>query len=166
MQRKEKFKIFAWLENLQTGLVVFALAAMTIVVGMQVFFRFVVKGSLPWSEELARYLMVWAVFIGASLGAREGVHVGVEAFIDLLPKSFKIKAVILSGLISVVFCIIVAYLSFKAITIIMNTGQKSPAIEIPMFWAYLAIPFGVIPMGVSFILSTIDKVNALNEAAK
>jgi len=41
--------------------------------------RFVLRDSLSWSEELARYLMVWATFIGASIGVKRGSHVGVEA---------------------------------------------------------------------------------------
>ena len=166
MNKPRLLNFFSFLDRLQAGIVVTALIGMVIVVGLQVFFRFVIKGSLPWSEELARYLMVWAVFIGASLGAREGAHIGVEAFVNALPEPMRKMAAFLSGLISIVFCIIVAVLSIKAVGVIIASGQKSPAMEIPMYWAYLAIPVGVIPMALSFLQATWDKINSIGEAGQ
>ncbi len=61
------------------------LAVMVVVVFLQVIFRFVIRSSLPWSEELARYLMVWIVFLGASIGVKRKSHIGVEAVVALLP---------------------------------------------------------------------------------
>jgi TRAP-type transport system small permease protein len=43
---------------------------MSAVIFYQVFSRFILKDSLRWSEELARYLMVWSVFIGSALAIR------------------------------------------------------------------------------------------------
>ena len=44
------------------------------VVAAQVFFRYVLNHSLFWSEELARYILVWLTFLGASVAYRRGVH--------------------------------------------------------------------------------------------
>lgn len=158
-------KLLSFLDKLQTGIVVVALGGMIVVVGLQVFFRFVVKGSLPWSEELARYFMVWAVFIGASLGAKEGAHIGVEAFVRLLPKPLYKVACILAGIISIVFCIVVTFLSVKVVNNIYLSGQLSPAMEIPMYWAYLAMPVGMILMAISFLQAVVEKFRAGEESA-
>jgi len=150
-------KFFAWLDKLEKAAVTTLLSAMTIVVFLQVFFRFVIKGSLPWSEELSRYLMVWAVFIGASMGAKVGAHIGVGAFVSLFPKEIRRAAIIFSGLLSVLFCLIILVLSVKVVISIKLAGQISPAMEIPMYWAYLAVPVGMLLMGIRFIQATVCK---------
>lgn len=154
---KEQPKIFLWLDKFEKTMVTVLLSTMTVVVFLQVFFRFVIKGSLPWSEELARYLMVWAVFIGASMGAKVGAHIGVEAFVSFFPKKLRMAAIVLSGFLSVLFCLIILILSSKVVLSIKAAGQLSPAMEIPMYWAYLSVPVGMILMGMRFIQATVSK---------
>jgi len=163
---QNEVKLLTFLDKVQAATVVAALSAMIVVVGLQVFFRFVVKGSLPWSEELARYLMVWTVFIGASLGAKEGAHIGVEAFVRLLPKTVYRFACLLAGIISIIFCIVIAVLSFKVVQGIFNAGQLSPAMEIPMYWAYAAVPVGTVLMAISFLQATLAKLFAPEEESQ
>jgi len=150
-----------YLGKIESSLVTVILSVMTVTVFMQVFFRYVVKASLPFSEELARYLMVWAVFIGASMGARQGAHIGVEAIANLFPKSLKKFSIILSGSLSVLFCIVITWLGFQVVSFIMQTGQKSPSMEIPMFYAYLAVPVGCMLMGIRFIEATVYRYRDL-----
>ena len=63
-----------FLNNIEEFIVVPLVAVMTAVIILQVFFRYVLKGSLPWSEELSRYLMIWVTFVGASIGVKRGAH--------------------------------------------------------------------------------------------
>ncbi len=44
--------------------------AMTVTVLIQVFFRFVLQSPLRWTEELARYLMIWLVLLASSIAMR------------------------------------------------------------------------------------------------
>ena len=74
------------LNNLEGYFCVGSLAVMSVVIFWQVVCRYVLKSSLPWSEELSRYLLVWTSFIGGAYGVRLGAHIGVEAFTLLLPK--------------------------------------------------------------------------------
>lgn len=159
-------KLLTYLDKIQTAIVVVALSLMIVVVGLQVFFRFVIKGSLPWSEELSRYLMIWTVYIGASLGAKEGAHIGVEAFISFLPKKLYKFACLVAGIISIIFCIVIAMLSFKVVQGIYNAGQLSPAMEIPMWWAYGAIPVGSVLMAISFLHASLRKYFAHEEESQ
>ena len=142
--------ILRGLSVLESALVTVSLLLMIIVVFLQVFFRYVVHYSLPWSEELARYLMTWVVFIGASMGAREGVHIGVAAFVNLMPKWFQKFDVIFSGVCSMLFGLATAYVGFLAVRHIASMGQVSPAMEIPMWIAYLPIPVGSFLMAIRF----------------
>ena len=50
--------------NFEAYLCAIAIAVMSVVVFVQVVFRFIVKSSLPWSEELSRYLQVYIICLG------------------------------------------------------------------------------------------------------
>ena len=111
------------------------LAVMVVVVFLQVVFRFVIRSSLPWSEEMARYLMVWIVFLGASIGIKRKSHIGVDALVSLLPETIRRwTAVLVNGL----FCVFFAFMIHYGRMILRVVGfQLSPAMEISM-----AIPYG------------------------
>ena len=64
-------------------------AAMTVIIIIQVFLRYLFLYSLSWSEEVARYLMIWASFLGASLAVKYGFHIGVEFVVDPIPEKRK-----------------------------------------------------------------------------
>jgi TRAP-type C4-dicarboxylate transport system permease small subunit len=63
-----------WVEFLLVGLG----GAMTLIVALQVFFRYGLNHSLFWSEELARMILVWLTFLGASVAFRRKVHPGID----------------------------------------------------------------------------------------
>lgn len=172
------------LEKAETALVTVALIGMTIAVFLQVFFRFAggldfyleTKGVgegfvrsitgwlymtsldiLTWTEELARYFMVWTVFVGAALGARLGVHVGLEAVVNLFPAKVTRAVCLVVGFISLVFCLLLCYYSVSMVGQIAGRGQLSPAMEIPMTWVYAAAPVGSLLMAVHFMQAAVEK---------
>ncbi|MDR2442539.1 MAG: TRAP transporter small permease [Deltaproteobacteria bacterium] len=112
---------------------------------------------LSWSEELARYLMVWTVFIGGAIGAKTGAHVGLEAFINLFPPKLTKFALLLSGIISMTFCLFLTAYGSYLVRRIIKTNQASPALEIPMGLVYAAVPIGAILMSCHFLFAGIDK---------
>ena len=61
-----------------------AMGVMAAVVVLQVLTRYVLKIPLFWTEELARYLMIWAGFLGAAIGISQGVHTSIQWFVDLI----------------------------------------------------------------------------------
>jgi TRAP-type C4-dicarboxylate transport system permease small subunit len=90
--------------------------------------------------------MLWTVFVGAGVIAREGTHVSMEACFNLLPE----KARRIGFLAINIFCIvtIVAVLSFGMgiVRMVIETGQTSEAAFIPMWIIYGAFPVGSILM--------------------
>jgi TRAP-type C4-dicarboxylate transport system permease small subunit len=156
-------RLSQWLDKFEKGAVTVLLGTMTIVVFLQVFFRFVVKGSLPWSEELSRYVMVWAVFFGASMGAKTGAHIGVEAFVNFFPQKIKRSMIIISAGFTQIFCVLVFVLSLQVVIRIYQMGQVSPAMEIPMYIPYLAVPVGAVLMSIRFLQASVGKWNSESE---
>lgn len=147
-----------FLNNIEEYLVVPLVGVMTVVTILQVIFRYIVKGSLPWSEELARYLMVWVTFVGASIGVKRGAHVGIEALVLALPKRAQIIVKYLGIVISIIFCIVVFGASLGILQRQIAGHQVSPAMRIPMWWAYAAIPVGTFLMTVRFIQTLVKTV--------
>ena len=92
------------LNNLEGYFCVGSLAVMSVVIFWQVVCRYVLKSSLPWSEELSRYLLVWTSFIGGAYGVRLGAHIGVEAFTLLLPKKAQKALAILVMIACTILC--------------------------------------------------------------
>ena len=121
--------------------VIFALAAvMFAMVFLQVIFRYGINVPFSFSEELARYLMVWIVCIGAAGAYGQGMHIGVNLFTGLLPAVgqkwvARLVHMTVGGLMGVII-FEGGRLSY------LLAGQLSPAMEIKMTWPYLALPVG------------------------
>ena len=69
--------VFKWLA-------IILLAIMLIIVDIAVFMRYVMNDALAWSEEIAKFVMVWLTFFVAPVGLRMGAHVGIEVILGQL----------------------------------------------------------------------------------
>ncbi len=63
------------------------LAALLLIVLMQVVSRYIFNNSLSWTEEASRYLMIWGVLLGVSLAYRNGYLISIETFVNRFPAS-------------------------------------------------------------------------------
>ncbi len=71
---------------------------MALVVAIQVVARYGFNHSLFWSEELARFLLIWLSFLGATVAYCQGVHPGVDSMVRRLPKQWQTATALLSCL--------------------------------------------------------------------
>lgn len=98
------------------------------VVAAQVLFR-TMKISIPWAEELARFLMIWLTFAGCSLAIRRKSHLSVDFFVNLAPKGIQtLIGIVTHGIIIVFFALLVVYgisLSMRSINTLSSTLQWS-----------------------------------------
>jgi TRAP-type C4-dicarboxylate transport system permease small subunit len=121
--------------------IVFVLAAvMFLVVFAQVVFRYVLERPLVWSEELARYLMIWTACLAAAEAYARGSHVGVTVFTSLLPTSVQRWIGRLVHLVTALLMVVIFYHGYRLSYLLRD--QLSTAMEIPMTWPYLAVPVG------------------------
>jgi TRAP-type transport system small permease protein len=121
--------------------VIFALGGvMFLVVLAQVVFRYVLSHPLPWSEELARYLMVWVACLAASEAYAKGNHVGVTLIVNAVRPSLR-KIMIL--VIHLAVCVLMGVVVYQGFVLSLMVGdQQSPAMQLPMTWPYMAVPVG------------------------
>lgn len=61
------------------------MVAMTLIVGWQVFARYILNDSPSWSEPLSLHLMSWFIMLGAAVGVRESVHLGLDILRYMMP---------------------------------------------------------------------------------
>ncbi len=85
MIKKASFLINQWIEYLLFGMGF----TMALIVAVQVFCRYVLNQSLFWSEELARFLLVWLTFLGASCAYYRKVNPGVDFLYAKMPWRLK-----------------------------------------------------------------------------
>ena len=77
-------KILHWLdENLEEFILVIFLIAMTLIMGIQIFCRYVLGMSLSWSEELTRYLFIWCGFLSVSYCSKKCLSIKIEQFVAI-----------------------------------------------------------------------------------
>lgn len=114
--------------------------AMTGTILIQIFFRFVIYRPVPWSEELARYLMVWMGMLGSVIALRQGRHIGVTFLVERLYGRQRAAVVRLVQLTLLGFLAIIGWEGWGLA--LFNAQQLSAAMEIPMSIPYLAIPAG------------------------
>ena len=115
-------------------------ALMTIIIILQVFMRYLFLCSLSWSEEVARYLMIWVSFLGASLALKMGFHIGVEFVVTRIPKNVKVWVNLAAKLAILFFLIFFTIGGFRVSWSVRD--QDSPALLFSMFYAYVSAPVG------------------------
>jgi TRAP-type C4-dicarboxylate transport system permease small subunit len=159
-------KLMELLDAVIHKLIIFIAGLMTLTVILQVLFRYILKNPLIWTEELARYLMLWMVFTGASCIIKKWDNIYVDFFINKLTKKPKeivilIQKFLILGLI--------VYSFYLCITIFpkVSVTQITPALGISMLWPQAGIIVGFFLMGlqiVGVILDDIFKKNIFNSS--
>lgn len=125
---------------LNAAVVIAILSAMAIVVGANVGLRYFTSQSLPWADEVARYLMIWMTFVGAGLVLRIGGHVAITNFQEVLPGLAQrlLRAAIVLGLLG--FFAFMVWVGWQYAQ--RMQFQRTPALRLPFFYIYLAMPVG------------------------
>lgn len=118
-----------------TGLVVIVLA-----VAAQVFMRYVLSAPLSWSDELARYALVWTTFSGMSLATRYGDHMRVDAVTSYLPERAQVVLGRIGRGLEAACYLTLLYAGLRMLPVLHK--QSSLALDIPMSLVYAAIPIG------------------------
>ena len=107
----------------------------------QVFTRFVLADPSSFTDELARYLLIWIGLLGASYAAGRQMHLAI----DLLPSKLTGRPRLYLGVFTEVciflfalFVLVIGGIRLVALTLIL--GQTSAAIQVPLGYVYLALP--------------------------
>lgn len=133
-------------------IVIIMLSVMSVVVFAQVLFR-IVHLSIPWSEELSKYLLIWSTFLGAAICIRKGSLVGLEFLKNSMSEE---KQKILQTILNLIVCAMLLFLINVGFWAVRRVWfQITPVLKLSMGLMYAAIPVGSVFMLINQILVTI-----------
>ncbi|SBW12970.1 putative N-acetylneuraminate transporter [uncultured Alphaproteobacteria bacterium] len=153
--------VFRSIRKILYGVSVVAMLVMLAIIFVQVITRYIFGFTFEWSEELARFLFVWAVFLGSALIMGEDGHLAVE----LLPRLLKGRK---PGLVLDVFINACGYV-FILLLIVQGwlmtetmTFQEAPGLGIPMSWVYVVMPVSGVLMLLYHLKDTMKIVRKIS----
>ncbi|MBQ4913664.1 TRAP transporter small permease [Maribacter sp. MMG018] len=117
------------------------MSVMVINVLWQVFTRYVTGNPSSFTDELARYLMIWVGVLGAAYVSGKNLHVTI----DILPTRYNIKTQNRFKTIVTILIILFVFFAFvvggsRLVYISYVLGQQSPALQLPLAVVYIIIP--------------------------
>jgi TRAP-type C4-dicarboxylate transport system permease small subunit len=152
-------RILAALAQLEEWLLVAAFSAMGIALLAQVFFRYILNAPLIWSEELARYLLVWVTFLGINYGVRHHAHIEMEYFFSKFPRSLQRVLPIVTQVFTVGCLLLFVPGAIRFVS--AQRGIESSAMQINMGLVYVVIPIGLVITAASLTTDTVRRVIVL-----
>ena len=122
----------------------------------QVFERYVLHYTPPWSEELAVYSMVWFGMIGIAIGVRTKAHMSLHFFADRMPLKVQRFIEYLKHVLILIYVSVLAYEGMGMVELTMP--QTSPAMGIRVGLVYLALPTCAVLIGIFTLENIIREI--------
>ncbi len=122
------------------------MVAMVVLVTYQVFGRYVLHYTPPWSEEMAVYLMIWFGMIGIAAGMRRDAHMSLHYFADKMPQLVQQALVFIKYALILIYTSVLTIEGMKMVKLTMS--QQSPAMGLTISYVYLALPVSMVLMAI------------------
>ncbi|MBA4698394.1 MAG: TRAP transporter small permease [Ruminococcus sp.] len=156
-------KFFKGLKKVEETLLVTLTIVMCVVIFAATVARFTNLFVITWAEELARYCMIWVIFLGIGVAAMDGEHFCVEA-LELFCSRKVMKVIsVINAILVFAFSIFTSYYGITILQKQIASGQITPSLRWPMWFMYLSIPLGLIIMAVCYAYNTYLKVTDKEE---
>ena len=133
-----------FIERFEQGAIAFLLAAMTVVTFSQVVARYVFNTGAVWALELTVFLFAWLVLFGMSYGIKSGFHIGVDAFVRLLPERSHRTMALIVGLLGMAYAGILLVGAWEYWWKIYKIGIGAQDLPVPRWVPYLILPAGLL----------------------
>jgi TRAP-type transport system small permease protein len=131
-------KLTDWYAGLLSQLLAVSIAILIVPVSLQIFSRYTdLIPSYIWTEEMARFLFVWAIMLGAMIGVREGTHFEVDVWPRLAPRAeAALRLVSRLGMLVIALVFIWGGIEFTRFAF----GRLSELAELPLWLIHVAWP--------------------------
>lgn len=154
-------KITKIYDSLEAFVLVLALAFSTLLIFVQVIFRYVLNDSITWSEELARYIFIWMIWLGTSVSMKQKEHIRMDMLMNAVHGKGKLVLDLVSGIIMLAFCIFLVKYGWDLVASMMSRGNKSVALRLPMWVVYSSLPFSQLIVALRLIGSIVSDAGKL-----
>jgi len=136
---------FSWFDRFETAIVKISsalLLAITVLVNVQVIFRYFIRAPLTWSIELNLILFTYLVFFSAAVALRRGSFATVTVLVGLLPPRSRQLIAILGNLLIAIFVTVGCIYTQELVLHAKMTSAETPALGIPMQFVYGGMQIG------------------------
>ncbi len=147
-------KKFRKIQDVISGIIGIALIGIMCIVLIQTFTRYVIFYSLPWSEELSRYLFVIMIMLGINIAVSKDMMIKIDMIDNVLSERGKRNFEIGRNIIAL---LVVTIFFYSSINLVGNGFiQRSSAMQIPMSTVYIFLSIGFLFTMVSIIFKIIE----------
>ncbi|MGC1516266.1 MAG: TRAP transporter small permease [Maribacter sp.] len=129
------------IDKLLANFLVIIMAAMVLNVLWQVASRFILGSPSSFTDELARYLMIWVGILGAAYVSGRNMHVAIDVLPARLSANSQKKLRFIVRILVILFCLSAMVLGGSRLVYITHVlDQNSPALQVPLSVVYVVIP--------------------------
>lgn len=134
-------KIKTIIDTILKWILVILVTGMTLNVLWQVFTRFILQHPSSFTEELARYSLVWAGILGAAYVAGQKMHLAIDLLVQTLKGRSKLMVEVVINVLIFLFAFFVMIIGgMKLVNLTLTLNQLSASLQIPLGYVYLVLP--------------------------
>lgn len=141
-----------WLNKFEEITSCACLIIMSVVIILQVVFRYCLSASLDWPEELGRFLFIASVYIGASYAEQMDKHLSITILRTSGGPWLAKVLPYFAQIVTVLFSAVMVVWGIRMVLFVHSTHQVAPAMQFPMWIVYLCVPVGMACMGLRAFL--------------
>lgn len=137
----------------------FALIALVVLLTISIYARYISGFSIPWSEEVARFMFIAVIFSSISYTARQHRHIRVTLFVEkLFSKKAQNIVFIIGDIIWLVFNAVILYGAYIILSELIEYPYNSPVLNLPMHYVYAIIPLFFFTISVRVIQGILKRL--------
>ncbi len=134
-------KLVQWIDRIMAIVLEGLMAFMVLDVTWQVLSRFAIRHPSPYTEEIARFLLIWIGLLGASYAYRQMMHLGVDVLVQKLSGNNRLWAdAVVHSFVLLFAAFVMVWGGFRLVLLTLELDQISAALQIKMGYVYLVIP--------------------------
>ena len=130
-------------DHLEEYLLVFLMVVEVVVVFAQVVTRYVFHSPLAWSEELARYMFIWLVWIGAAYATKMRKNIIIDVVCSKFKENVKLISEIINFVLSVVLMLFMLWTTSTVMMQVYESNSIGTGTHLPMWIVWLSLPLSM-----------------------
>jgi TRAP-type C4-dicarboxylate transport system permease small subunit len=155
------------LDRLLGGLICALMGAMVLNVLWQVFTRFVLRHPSSFTEELARYMMIWVGLLGSAYATGKKSHLALDLITARLEGARKrMSELVIHAVVLVFGATVMLGGGGRLVYIQLTLGQQSAALQWKLGYVYLAVPLAGACIVFYSVCALLDALRGETEAAQ
>ena len=134
-------KTYKTINQILEGLLALIFGLLVVDVLWQVFSRYVIGQSSSFTEEFARFSLIWLSILGAAYLNGQREHLSIDYFLEKLTPEKRKKRIIVIELLMLLFALVIMVIGGgNLVYITLHLGQSSSALQVPLGYVYAIVP--------------------------